>query len=94
VMSLAFSSDGQMVATAGNVPTHDPVNPSDPKGEVRLWDATTGELRGAPLTFLHHSHRVALSARGAILAEGGPRENTGPGEVTLWDLRPRRGPRP
>jgi WD40 repeat protein len=94
VASVAFSSDGQIVATAGNVPPRDPAKAGDPRGEVRLWDATTGAPRDAPLTFPHHANRVAFSVRGAILAEGGPRENSGPGEVTLWDLRPRRGLRP
>ena len=64
----------------------------DSGGEVRLWDADTGRLRGAPLPFSHGAVSVAFDGRGKILAAAGDRGPRTPGEVTLWDLEPPDGP--
>jgi RNA polymerase sigma factor (sigma-70 family) len=91
VHGVAFTMDGKTLATAGNVPSPEPRKPYDATGEVRLWDAATGQQRGAPLTFPHYASCLALSARGTILAAGGPRGSQhnlgqGAGEITIWDL--------
>jgi RNA polymerase sigma factor (sigma-70 family) len=98
VQAVAFSPDGTL-ATAGNVPSRDPQKSYDATGEVRLWNAATGQPRGAPLTFLHYGSSVAFGAHGKNLAAGGTRGSQGqfgggPGEITLWDLAPRGGTSP
>ncbi|MGR6966276.1 nSTAND1 domain-containing NTPase [Geodermatophilus sp. URMC 61] len=66
---VALSPDGALVATAGA------------DGTVRLWEAATGQPRGAPLT--GHTDAVttvAYSPDGALVASAGE-----DGTVRLWD---------
>jgi RNA polymerase sigma factor (sigma-70 family) len=98
ITALAFSPDGTL-ATATNVPPRDPGKPDDVTGEVRLWDAATGRPRGSPLTCPHTIASMAFGAGGRLLAVAGqaprrPGETYGRGEITLWDLVPRRGTAP
>jgi RNA polymerase sigma factor (sigma-70 family) len=71
VWSVAFSPDGQLLATAADIyrPAGPPVGTD--VGEVRLWDPATGEPRGTPLTCSHHARTVAVGGRGRLLAVGG-----------------------
>jgi WD40 repeat protein len=69
VMSLAFSPDGKLVASAG---------PDD--RTVRVWDAAS---RKCMATFVDHKgplHAVVFSPDGGLLASGGE-----DGDVILWD---------
>ncbi|MFI9289030.1 WD40 repeat domain-containing protein [Streptomyces werraensis] len=69
--SLAFSPDGRFLATANDT------------AEVRLWDATTGECAGDPLTGHGDGVRsLAFSPDGRLLATTG-RDRV----VRLWDMR-------
>jgi WD40 repeat protein len=65
---VAISADGSLVVTSGFVHNH-----------VKLWDATTGELRGRlPITTVD---RIALSPDGSLLLTA--EQST---EVDLWHL--------
>jgi RNA polymerase sigma factor (sigma-70 family) len=96
VSSVACSPDGQILATVSTLHPRDPQRYWDATGVVQLWDAATGQPRGAPLACSHYGSCVAFDARGKILAVGGQRGTqrnlgSGPGEITLWDLDPRGG---
>jgi WD40 repeat protein len=73
VTAVAFSSDGQLLASA------------DADGRVRLWDPVTGLPEGAPLIVdLEHSVTgVAFSRNGDLLAAG-----DGDGYVRTWQVAP------
>jgi RNA polymerase sigma factor (sigma-70 family) len=88
---VAFRPDGTL-ATAGIVVGKDIRQWQTFPGEVRLWDAATGQPRGAPLTCPHHANSLAFGDRGRLLAVGGARDKLG--EVTVWDLNPPRPPGP
>jgi WD40 repeat protein len=85
VNGVAFSPDGKLLAAAvGNyLPAKGGVN-----GEVRVWDATTGQL---VCNLRGHSacvFGVAFSPDGKRLASAGGRWNkVTPGEVKIWDMQ-------
>jgi WD40 repeat protein len=83
---LAFAPDGTLAA-GSDIPPADPQRWNEVTGEVRLWDPA-GQPRGAPLTFPHRSSSLSFSADGKVLAVGGDRAKDG--EITLWNLAPRR----
>jgi RNA polymerase sigma factor (sigma-70 family) len=91
VKSVAFSPDGTLATAAWVFPRD---LKQEPFGEVRLWDAAAARPRGDPLTVAHLASSVAFGAGGKVLAAGGPRATgrnpSGRGEITLWDLAPRR----
>jgi len=53
---------------------------------ARLWDATTGKLRLAPLPHQEVVHAVAFSRDGRILATGGGSPVSPRGQARLWDV--------
>jgi WD40 repeat protein len=74
VMGLAFSPDGQTLASAGADHT------------VRLWDVRHQGQLGAPLAgHTDAVYSVAFNRQGSLLASGGL-----DGTVRLWDVRRRR----
>jgi WD40 repeat protein/tetratricopeptide (TPR) repeat protein len=77
VSQVAFSRDGRVVicccGTAGYAPT-------GRTGEVRVWDAETGELAAPPLRHLMSVRSVALDPREETLVAGG--EDL----IRFWDL--------
>ena len=69
IAGVAFSPDGEMIASASN------------NGEVRRWEASTGKPIGQPL--IGHTaaaYKVAFSPDGKTIASAG-----GDGTVRLWD---------
>jgi WD40 repeat protein len=89
--AVAFSPDGTTVATAGDDSYPIP-EPKVVTGDVRLWDAATGQSLGAPLTCPHSCISLAFASGGKILAVGGEtRRKDGNiilSEITLWELDP------
>jgi len=61
VVAGAFSPDGQRVLTGSG---GDPANPESRDGTLRLWDARTGQPRGAPLKQEGYVNVVAFSPDG------------------------------
>lgn len=70
VNSMAFSPDGSTLATGHY------------DGEIRLWNAQTGELRQV-LATQGVVESLAFSPDGSLLASG---EGTGSNQVRLWDI--------
>ncbi|MBI1914769.1 MAG: protein kinase [Planctomycetes bacterium] len=83
VMSVAFSADGTRIVSGSE--DYDPKT-DDPWGEVKVWDAQTGqEMRTLTLkghTFVIHS--MAFSADGKRIASGCGKWRK-PSEVKVWD---------
>src|SRR5262249_38869768 len=73
VWTVAFSPDGQICATASRDRT------------ARLWRTATGEPVGEPLQHDAPVWALAFSADGERLATGSGDEQTGRGQIRLWD---------
>jgi RNA polymerase sigma factor (sigma-70 family) len=89
VESLAFSPDGKTLASTSAMPPRDPRQWDDPSGEVRFWDAATGQPHGTPLILDYHPVTLAFGAGGKLLAVGGLRGAAS--EITLFAPGPHRG---
>jgi WD40 repeat protein len=78
ISSLAFSGDGQTLASAGGWP----------RGTVKLWDVPTGRLRDT-LTVQEQVQAVAFSGDGLTLASGGWMSQPGDRTATvrLWEVK-------
>jgi WD40 repeat protein/tRNA A-37 threonylcarbamoyl transferase component Bud32 len=71
VGDVALSPDGRTALTASR------------DGTARLWDAATGQPRGAPLAHAYPVNAAALSPDGKVALTGAG--DGGPGEARLWD---------
>jgi WD40 repeat protein/tRNA A-37 threonylcarbamoyl transferase component Bud32 len=68
IQTATFSPDGRTVLTGSQVRLDTP--PDKPRGEVRLWDAETGQLLGAPLDHPEPVWAVAFSPDGRMILTG------------------------
>jgi len=84
VSAVAFSPDGKQLAVA----TGD-WQKIDEKGEVRVWEVSTGKELFRLRAHIGVARTVAFSPDGKRLATGGG-EYLAPGEVILWDLASQR----
>jgi WD40 repeat protein len=84
---VAFTADGQTVASASNDPAG--------AGEIRLWDAASGQERAALRGHRSHISCLAFTADGTTLASGSaglvwhdgqPTFREDSREVKLWDM--------
>jgi RNA polymerase sigma factor (sigma-70 family) len=86
-MTLAFAPDGTL-ATGSDVVPADPMLGNQVTGEVRLWDATTGQPLSTPLEFQHRSTSVTFDASGRFLVVAGDFPSPRRGGITMWRLAP------
>ncbi len=83
--SVAFSGDGRRFAASGGV--YHPGFRSKKRGEIRVWDAGSGEEVFSASRLTSCVYSVALSPDGEFLvAAVGPNGESGPFDVKLWDL--------
>jgi WD40 repeat protein/serine/threonine protein kinase len=82
VGAVAFSPDGKTILTGSADPN--PLNFTGPKGQVRLWDGSTGNALCDPLPHRLWVLSVAFSPDGARFLTGGGHIFAGPGEAILW----------
>jgi WD40 repeat protein/DNA-binding SARP family transcriptional activator len=77
VVALAFSPDGDQLASAGN-------DQAGAHGTVQMWDPATGDRLAGPLRHRGRVTSVAFRPDGDLLAAGTD-DPTGGGVVELWD---------
>jgi WD40 repeat protein len=85
VYSVAFSPDGKRLASAGEGLD----SQSRPCGEVKVWDAQTGQLTRSQKGHTLPVRCVAFSPDGKRLASAGgaPLHLDQPGELKVWDVQ-------
>jgi|GEM_PF-2516099 FOG: WD40 repeat len=86
LLSLAFSSDGKVIASAGGGHLGGQDGPA--KGEVKLWDVATGKALHTIAVENGIVFHVAFSPDGRLLATAsgpGTPVRTSPGEIHLWN---------
>jgi eukaryotic-like serine/threonine-protein kinase len=82
VGAVAFSPDGKTILTGSADPNV--LNFAGPRGQARLWDASTGTALGDPLPHRLWVLNVAFSPDGTRFLTGGGPISFGPGEARLW----------
>ncbi len=87
VYSVAFSPDGLRLASAAGLEmTH--LKPTRPRGELKLWDVTTGREAAWLRGHVTRVNAVAFSPDGQRLASaGGAVIANDEGVVKVWDVR-------
>ena len=87
VGAVAFSPDGKTILTGTADPN--PLNLVAPKGQARLWDASTGTALCDPLPHRLWVVSAAFSPDGTRFLTGGGYIYGGPGEARLWQTATR-----
>jgi WD40 repeat protein/tRNA A-37 threonylcarbamoyl transferase component Bud32 len=82
VGAVAFSPDGKTILTGSADPN--PLNLFGPKGQARLWDASSGAALCDPLPHRLWIVSAAFSPDGTRFLTGGGHIFFGPGEARLW----------
>jgi WD40 repeat protein/tRNA A-37 threonylcarbamoyl transferase component Bud32 len=85
VTSVAYSPDGRTILTGCANLSPLAFLPWSKRGEVRLWDATTGNPLTAPVPQKEMVVSVAFSPDGRHFLTGSFRLDEGAGEVQLWE---------
>jgi WD40 repeat protein len=80
MLSVAFSSDGTVLATSSRYENAPQAN------NVRLWDTKTGKLLRELDDTLAWTNAIAFSPDGTILAGGSDARGNSRGGVTLWNI--------
>lgn len=81
VYGLAFSPDGRTLATSSGSFRR------PRRGEVRLWDVATGQMRGEPLKHEGFVYAIAFSPDGRTLATGSGDFDLPLGQLRLYDVQ-------
>ena len=84
ILSVSFSPDGTILATAGGWPGNSGSS-REQDVAIRLWDADTGRLKSTLMGATHGVRAIAFSPDGTILAAGIRDRN-----IQLWDVATRK----
>ncbi len=87
IFDATFSPDGQLLVT-GSGPLSATKAADSPPGQLKFWNAATGELIGAPLEFPHRVRRVVFSPDGQLLAVSSSSFDFNASKKTLYGFAP------